>query len=185
MKLPRLTLFTLPFAHVSHWLVIPLLGVTAAQYGLRIMYRPAAEVYSLTVTALGITAGLAAVCLSATITKQPTLAVIQYAGEKLLHATVLLLQMLFIVFAREGLVDTWPIKGTPWAVTAVTWSLNTVGLYIIVPATWCWIFAINEINANLWTNWNAVLAAGIAARKQSKEIPNAVAATPAEPPRPE
>lgn len=145
-------------AVASKKVAAPLLTFTAFQYAMRFMDRPAAEVYALTLTAVGVTGGLAAICLSSTITKLQTLSVLQYTGEKLLHATVLLLQMLFIVFAREGLLGTWPIKGVTWAELVVSGVANTLGFMIVVSATWCWINAIDFLNEELWTNWQSIMS---------------------------
>src|SRR6266540_4097742 len=106
--------------NISRGIAVPVLAAATIQYALALYHKPAVEVYPLALSAFGLTAALGSVCLSATgpIGSETTPHVLRYAGEKWLHAALLLLQVLILVFARDAMIG-WAGQHK-WLKTAIT-----------------------------------------------------------------
>lgn len=100
--------FPVLWAKISITLATPLIIGVAILYMGKFVMRPASELYGFGLSALGITAGLAAICLQAVspVLSDHTLSVLRYSGEKFLHSCLLMTQVLIIAFARDTIL-TW------------------------------------------------------------------------------
>lgn len=131
---------------------MPLMAAVGCMYASLIVRQPATEVYTAAMSAFGITAALTAVCLSATVPTRygSTAPVLGYAGEKFLHATILLVQVIFLVFARDYLLPDGHLRLVRRVVQV---GANAAALWVITAATWCWYWALDALNDELWSNW--------------------------------
>ena len=167
------------WAKASTAIATPLIIVVALLYIGKFVGRPASDLYAFGLSAVGITAGLAAICLSAvspvgTATTSP---ILRYAGEKFLHSCLLMIQVLILAFARDTIL-TWEwvmrYEGMKRAVEAVA---NTAGIFIAGTAAWCWYWAFADPNRELWSNWRQRIeeinrAQAPQAVERAKEAPN-------------
>lgn len=133
----------------------PLIVIVALLYMQKFISKPASEIYGFALSAVGITAALSAICLSAAspIGTATTLPVLRWAGEKFLHSCLLLIQVLILAFARDTiLVWEWVTRydALRHAVEALA---NIAGLFVAGTAAWCWYWAFADLNKELWANW--------------------------------
>src|SRR5438128_10684276 len=100
--------FPAVWAAASTIIATPLIIVVAVLYVAKAVTRPVSDLYPFGLSAVGITAALSSLCLSAIapVGKVTTPAILRYSGEKFLHSSLLLVQVLFIAFARDSLL-TW------------------------------------------------------------------------------
>ena len=75
----------------------------------------------------------------------------QYAGEKFLHASLLLIQTLFLIYARDALTDL--IKTNAFIVNAI--KIVAAGILTLIAGTGgvCWSWGFSTLNEVLWDNW--------------------------------
>jgi hypothetical protein len=143
------------WAKASTALATPLIIVVALLYIGKFVGRPASELYGFGLSAVGITAGLAAICLQAVspVGTATTLPILRYSGEKLLHSCLLMIQLLIIAFARDTVL-TWEwmtrYEGLKRAIEALA---NIAGVFVAGTAAWCWYWAFAALNKELWANW--------------------------------
>ena len=143
------------WAKASTLVATPLIIVVALLYMGKIVGKPASEIYGFGLSAVGIAAALAAICLSAglPVGTTTTLPVLRYAGEKYLHSCLLLIQVLFLAFARDSVL-TWEwVARYDSLKRAVEALANTAGVFVAATAAWCWYWAFADLNKELWANW--------------------------------
>jgi len=89
------------YAAVSIWIATPLLGFWTVFYAQRAVTQTANEVYPTGMAAFGVTAALSAICFSMVpVCDNPPTP--QYAGEKFLHSSLLLVQTLLVLYVRDA-----------------------------------------------------------------------------------
>ena len=139
-------------ARASRFVASPLAGLVTVFYAQKAMSAPDAGVFALGATAFGISAALAAICLTLPDSHNGA-AAIHFAGEKLLHSTVLLVQLLMLTYVVKTAQDSDWIRGH----TVVRFPLlvllyTTLG--IVSGMVWfCWILGFDNLNDQLWENW--------------------------------
>ncbi len=141
--------------NVSRGIAMPVLAIAVVQYANLLVRKPASEVYPVALTAFGLVGALAAICLSTAgpIGSETTPGVLRYAGEKLLHATVLLLQVLFVIFARDAVLAQVWIAGRGWLKGIVSVGTNTVASMVVLAAALSVYWGLESLNDELWLNW--------------------------------
>src|SRR5450631_973447 len=82
----------------------PIIFVTLIIYVQRAITQPSATVYPLVVTAFGMTAALSGICfrMASSLLEDSTP---RYAGEKFLHSAILLIQSLFLIYAKDAVIS--------------------------------------------------------------------------------
>lgn len=143
------------WANVSTFIATPVIIAVSVAYMHSFVYAPYSKSYEFALSAIGISAALSAICLSAMlpIEANKTLLVFRYAGEKFLHSCLLLIQALIIAFARDNiLLWDWfvPFNGLRRAVELIA---DTAGLLVTATAAFCWYWAFEGLNKQLWANW--------------------------------
>lgn len=114
--------------------------------------RPEGEVYSFILTAFGIALGLSATCF--TMASNPTdTGRVRYAGEKLLHASVLLIQVLLAIFLKQYLFETSSEQRPLWIDFVASTVLSWAAVLISLAAGWCWNFGFDALLQQLWDNY--------------------------------
>ena len=181
--------FPILWAKVSTFVATPLIIVVALLYMQKFISMPASESYGFGLSAVGITAALSAICFSAAspIGTATTPSVVRWAGEHFLHSCLLLIQLLILAFARDNILAwEWvtPYDGLKHAVEVIA---NTAGVFVASTAAWCWYWAFDELNKELWANWRQRIeeinrSRASAATDKAKESPNSSARPGNEPP---
>lgn len=143
------------WAKASTLVATPLIIVVALLYIGKMVSKPASEIYGLSLSAVGIAAALSAICLSATLPvgTATTPPVLRYAGEKFLHSCLLLIQVLFVAFARDSILMWEWIARYDRLKLAVESLANLAGLFVAASAAWCWYWGFSDLNKELWANW--------------------------------
>lgn len=152
---------------VSGWIAIPLVSIVTYNYAHAIIRRPAGEATSLAVTAFGLMTAMAAVCFSVSSPVgrgERTAQVFKYAGEKFLLASVLLLQILFMMYARDGLVEV--ASKYPRTRGVVTTSSGIIMGVLSTAAAYTFYWAIEALNDELFKIWKWRLGWVEPARKE-------------------
>ena len=147
--------FPVIWAKISIWFATPLVIVVATLYLWDFVSKPASEIYGFGLAAVGITAALSSICLSATapMGRATTLPLLRWAGEHFLHSCLLLIQVLIIAFARDTILVWEWVTNYGWLKVAVIVLANTAGFYVGGNAAWTWYWAFDELNKELWANW--------------------------------
>jgi hypothetical protein len=145
--------FIVPASIASRVVAVPLLFAVTFSYVSRLFKQTGPEIYTLGMTAFGVTAALSAICLtipSASHAFPPT----RYAGEKFLHSSLLLIQTLMIVYVRNALVQSawWNAHHNLGTVASVT--LSILGSLVSAAAAYAWYFGFEALNDELWSNWD-------------------------------
>lgn len=130
----------------------PLLAGTTIAYVHGAITRPAGDVYPLGMAAFGVTAALSGVCFAmAPVDKSA--APILYAGEKFLHASLLLVQTLLALYMKDSLAAAAWIEKLPTIGAIISAGLGAAILLIATAAAWSWNWGFEEANKYLWQRW--------------------------------
>ncbi len=141
-------------SRLSGWIAIPLVMIVAYNYAHAMIRRPAGEATSLAVTAFGLMTAMAAVCLSVSSPVgrgERTAQVFKYAGEKFLLASVLLLQVLFMMYARDGILEI--VAKYPRTRGLVTSASGIIMGVLSTVAAFTFYWAIEALNDELFKIW--------------------------------
>ena len=92
------------FSKASTAIAIPVILITTSFYITHAITLQAVEVFPMAITAFGITAALSGVCFTMAPVKNEDLSV-RYAGEKFLHSSLLLIQSVIVVYAKESMLS--------------------------------------------------------------------------------
>lgn len=144
--------FPILYKVVSVWLAVPLLGFSTYFYVARAIHLPANEIYSVCLTALGVTAALSGICFTM-VSNGKCASTAQYAGEKFLHSTLLLLQSLFLVYIRDASTSLEWIQGYATFVSVFVGIVNSFFGLVSSVAAVTWYHGFTELNEVLWKNW--------------------------------
>ena len=147
--------------HASVSIVMPIGFIAASLYAWFAVTKPGAEFYPLGLSVFGVTVALAAVCLAVPgdLGTGARTGLVRHAGEKLLHTSILLIQVLFAVFMRDSLQASsiaqrdW-VKSTIGVLMGILLALILAGAY---SSMWSGLEALNE---ELWLAWQRRLGAG-------------------------
>ena len=95
------------YARISNWIATPLIIITAIFYIVCAIEKPASDFIPLGLSVFGLTAGLAALCftMTPTVRTEQMLPALRYSGEKNFHSSLLMIQILILVFARDSLLE--------------------------------------------------------------------------------
>ena len=161
------------YGYASKWIATPLLGFFTLQYLLHAISAPSSEVYSIGMSAFGVTAALSGICFTM-VPFYSYADTAKYAGEKFLHASILLIQTLFIIYLRDELVDPDWSKSLPEVARVLRAVLVGVLTLITTAAGWAWYHGYEEINTSLWKSWedriNAINATELSSATKPSNI---------------
>ena len=148
------SLFRFPnlFATTSRWIAMPILGFAAISSMYNYLNKPVNEFFGMFIATIGITLALAALCgqIASVVNREDdTYWVFAYSAEKFLHASLLLIQTLAVVFAKESLFAMgWISKSDVF-----TRTIQVIVIYTSACAYWCWIAGFQHLNRELWSRW--------------------------------
>jgi hypothetical protein len=136
----------------SIWIATPLASYYSFLYVQQAIAQPAAEVFPIGIASFGILAGLSGICFTM-VPSYPDSWIPKYSGEKFLHGSLLIIQTLFLVYAREALSGySWTSSWPPLS----SIIRNTIAslLYLVTTAAlWTWYHGFEELNKLLWKKW--------------------------------
>jgi hypothetical protein len=140
------------FAKASTVIAIPIILITLSFYITHAINLPANEVFPLAITAFGITAALSGVCFTMAPIKTDESA-IRYAGEKFLHSSLLLIQSVIVIYAKDSLVslDIMTKHGTIKIIIVIVFSF-VISLVSLMAAI-TWYHGFDSLNSDLWKKW--------------------------------
>jgi hypothetical protein len=136
----------------SKLIAAPLILITTTIYMVRAINLPAQEVFSMAITAFGITAALSGVCFTMDTSKKEETA-IRFAGEKFLHSSLLLIQYVIVIYAKDAIISISFIAthNTLKTIIDVTFSILIILISSTAGITWFWGF--DMLNNELWRKW--------------------------------
>jgi hypothetical protein len=140
------------WAKVSTVIGTPILFVTMVIYVQRIIVQPSVTLYPLAVTAFGITAALSGICFR----MRPSLpedSTPRYAGEKFLHSALLLIQTIFLIYAKDSLMTFGWVNSHEPVKMLVSGVAAIVVFFLSGVAVVCWFHGFYALNNELWQNW--------------------------------
>lgn len=144
--------FPLIYSKASTIIAAPLILVILSFYVTYAIQLPAKDILPMAITVLGITLALSGICFSMAPTdkEEPT---VRYSGEKFLHSSLLLIQTIIIIFAKDAL-NTIPFINTQ-NVLKIIITLILQGLLILIStvAAITWFWGLVELNKELWKKW--------------------------------
>jgi hypothetical protein len=150
---------------VSVSIATPLLGFATLVYLQHGIREPASSAFPVGITAVGLSLGLAAACF--TMSPMGVNTDGQYAGEKFLHSSLLLIQSLFLLYVRDALTELDLIKTNGFIVEAIKIVATAILALITAAAAWSWFFGFSQLNQVLWDNW----------KRRIEEVNKVIAAT--------
>jgi len=132
-----------------------ILGVAALLYAQKLCYLPAKEFAPIGLSACASIAGLAGLCFgfARSCTTPEDCNVPLYAGEKFLHAVLLIIQTLFLKFAEDGLLaENW-VSSSKWISGTVRTSTAIMMLGVFIYAVYFAIYGFEALNDFLWKRY--------------------------------
>jgi len=123
--------------------------------------KSVAILYPVCITAFGITVAMARLCFSfrPQVRERQINSQLLYAGEKFSLASLLILQMLFIVFGRDFLTNAGVLRIGTWWTTLIYRILGALWVLVGTSAVWSWHWAYCAFHDELWANWKKRIAA--------------------------
>ena len=146
--------FPAMYAGASKWVAMPLIGAVTLLYITRAASSSGQDVYGLGMTAFGVTAALSAICFTVPSTAEGW-AQAQYAAEKFLHSSLLLVQSLMLLYIKQAAVSLTWVHTHPWVAFCIAGSVAGVLGLVSASAAWCWLYGFGAINNSLWKNWES------------------------------
>jgi hypothetical protein len=152
------------YAKASTAVATPLLGVVTVVYTQQAISQRPADSYPFGMAAFGVSIAFAGVCYTVP-SSDGGLSTTRYAGEKFLHASLLLLQSLMLIFAKNAAITHSPQWVQPWVGTAKCLGVvaGVVASLVAAAAAWCWYWGFEELNSELWRNWERRIRSRIVA----------------------
>jgi hypothetical protein len=143
-----------PYLHsiVSRFISVPIVSITTVFYVINAINNKSSEFYAIAITAFGITATLSGVCftMDSSINREKR---IRYSGEKFLHASVLLIQMIVIFFAKDSLLNLNFIIEHKWIHRFIECFFLFVMVFVSGMAGLFWLWGLDSINEELWQRY--------------------------------
>jgi hypothetical protein len=139
------------YAVISRLIATPVIMFVSVLYVIGALFRPAADVYPVGFTILGTTAALSAICLTAPESVEGFVNV-RWAGEKLLHATLLVIQTVMLLFIKSAMKSSPWLTAHPSVVSVGSWVIGVLFVLIAWVATITWFEAFRGLNSQLWHN---------------------------------
>lgn len=159
--------FPVLFAKASTVVATPILVLTTISYVQRAISQPASEIYSMALTAFGVTIGLSGICFTAAPTGNDT--PMRYSGEKFLHSALLLIQSLIFIYAQDAILSTAWARECDVVRRTTSWFLGSIVLFVSTASAWCWWWGFEALNNELWQNWNRRIDILTGTDKSSKD----------------
>jgi hypothetical protein len=154
---------------LSTAIVTPLLFLGTIFYVQQLISKPIPEMAGLCLSGIGIAATLAALCngLARGVQEEASASTFTYAAEKFLHACVLLIQTLFLVFVRDSLIAVESMARYPLLRESLIPAVcNLAALSVSAFACYAWYWGFSDLNTVLWSRWQARMKAMNEARRQ-------------------
>lgn len=129
-----------------------LVGWWAFSYVQRAIEFPASDVYAVGIAAFGVTTVLSAVCFAMAVAPS-SVPTSTFAGEKLLHSSILLVQTLLLVFVRDEILQLQFVRNHSFFAGLARTIITVILFTIAFGAVWTWHSGFSALNEVLWKNW--------------------------------
>jgi hypothetical protein len=156
-------------AWVSTTVATPLIIIVTLLYMERLNTKLTSDISGICLSAIGITIALAALCsnFARNVAEGTSSSDFTYAAEKFFHSSLLLIQTLFIVFARDSLVDIeWIAHYGLLKSSIIHGVCNAVASFVSAMAAWSWYCGFSALNSALWSRWQRRIEVINRARRQ-------------------
>lgn len=153
-------------AKASMYVAVPLVGLVAINYVTTAIGTADNSVFALGATAFGVTAALAGICFTVPAARQDTSAM-RFAGEKFLHAAVLLIQLLMLTYLVKVMAGLGWLGSHSFLRIPATGLLYLLLGTISAMACFTWLQGLDELNTQLWTNWRQRMEVSSAASESA------------------
>lgn len=139
-------------AIASKYIATPLVVLTAIFLSTSVFRLPAQEIYPMVFSAFGITIALSGICF--TVATSPSEEYnIKYAGEKFLHSSLLLIQLVSILYIKTEIVKLSFIKTNPIAMGISSTIISVLFAFISAVALWTFYFGFDMLNDEMWRKY--------------------------------
>ena len=139
-------------AKVSMYVATPLIACTGIFIVSNAFSIPATEFYPMVFSAFGVTIALSGICfaLAALPLKKSK---VKYAGEKFLHSSLLLMQLIAIIYIKSSLLKTSFVKTNNSLKLIIVACLSAVFILVATVAFWIFYHGFDALNDELWHNY--------------------------------
>lgn len=136
-------------AIASKYIATPLIAFTTIFLSTSVFRFPAQEVYPMVFSAFGITIALSGICF--TVPTSPSDEYnFKYAGEKFLHSSLLLIQLIAILYVKTEIIKFSFIK-TNLILMGISNSVFSMTFtFISAVALWSFYYGFEVLNDDLW-----------------------------------
>lgn len=136
-------------AIASKYIATPLIALTTIFLITSAFRLPAQEVYPMVFSAFGITVALSGICF--TVATSPSDEYnIKYAGEKFLHSSLLLIQLITILYVKSEIIKLSFIKTNPIALGISSSVISILFTFVSAVASWSFYFGFEVLNDDMW-----------------------------------
>lgn len=139
-------------ANASKYIATPLIGLTTIFLITSGIKLPAQEVYPMVFSAFGITAALSGICF--TLATSPSDEhTVKYAGEKFLHSSLLLIQLIAIVYVKSEMLKLSFIKTNPIVMGISSGVISILFTFVSAVASWSFYYGFDVLNDDMWEKY--------------------------------
>lgn|GEM_PF-2303808 len=165
------------FAALSRFLAVPIAALAVTLFVVELILGSPTELVHVSLGAFGVTATLAGLCSIAPATDlQGTHRRLRYAAEKYLHCCLLVLQVVIVAALVERFLK-WPLLVANPRLHGLTKAVSRAILVLLaMPAVWCWWWATELLNAQLWENWSSRIDSINSAKREPDKSASPVSA---------
>ena len=139
-------------AKVSMYVATPLIAFTTIFIVSSAFTLPVKEVYPMVFSAFGVTVALSGICfsLAALPLKKSK---VKYAGEKFLHSSLLLIQLIAIIYVKSSSLEISFVKTSSSLKVIIVGVLSVVFILVASVAFCIFYFGFDALNDELWNNY--------------------------------
>jgi hypothetical protein len=127
----------------------------ALMYVSRLMRQPFGNVFTVGLSAFALLAAMCGLCFSFApcLSEDKDRKTALYAGEKFLHSCILILQTIFLIYVKEGLLAIKWVGEHNWLRSSISVIMHIILIITSSLATWFCLFAVEAINDFLWERY--------------------------------
>jgi hypothetical protein len=140
------------WAKISMIIAVPIVAITLIFYVSYAFTRTSSDLYSMALTAFGTTAILSSVCFGMASTNTDD-SLFRYAGEKFLHSSLLIIQSIIVLYAKNAILNITVIT-IPITIKKVIISVfGIVIMFVSSMASITWLHGFEILNKELWKKY--------------------------------
>lgn len=141
------------YALASKIIAIPAVSIITILFISKAITFPPSNIFSMSITVFGVTVALSGVCFSMVSSAPDHTKDIKFAGEKFLHSSILLIQAIILIYARNALVHSTHINQYVMAKNIIYRIFQLVIMIISTTSAFTWLQGFSAINDVLWKRW--------------------------------